>query len=603
MAKLKLSRRMIRLYLSDARTVKFLRRNPVIACEELLGVKLTDSQKLMLIEAWNKPYVCFNCSRNFGKSFLIAIIIMLKALLYPNQKIYIVSNSGSQAQETFIKMEDLAKGNIDSIDGILDIFIGELIKNNNSDGFTHDKQSFKVSLFNGSKIFTLNSVPENIRGKRATLLCVDESAFCSDELISAVLPFLTQESSFKTSTKVGFNVKTKRKLVPNQVIYASSAGDIDTHHARVYREFAIRMMAGDNKYFVADMPCDIPLQPYIDGKPTVPYLTQETIDNELRVNPLKAMREYYNKFQSDGGIDQMIKWAQFRRNETMIMPVMEYDKKYEKIVLAFDPAHTNDNSIIGAMGIYLNEKDEYNGDILNFTNLIDLAKKNNMQMKSPQQIDYLRNLIIKYNGKNNPDYVNIGAVLIDSGSGGGGISTYADNLLEDWRDDSGIIHKGFIDNNHDRYKDEYKNHPNAWTDLRLISPKKYRNQMCDELIQNMHQDAIKFQREYSGKGYITLEGKNGELIKVNLSTEEEMALINIDALKTETSSIQGYRDSVGNITRYALPKEKERKMHDDRFYVLLMLSHYLAELRRDSKLSKSRQKRNKSNIGKYQLYN
>ncbi len=97
MAKYSFSRRELVRYLKDAKEVKFLRRNPVIACEVLLGIKLTDSQKYILIQSWNKPYVCLNCSRNFGKSFLIAIIIMLKAMLYPNQRIYIVSNKGKFA--------------------------------------------------------------------------------------------------------------------------------------------------------------------------------------------------------------------------------------------------------------------------------------------------------------------------------------------------------------------------------------------------------------------------------------------------------------------------------------------------------------------------
>lgn len=97
MANHKFTQRRLVQYLSDAKTIKFLRNNPVIACEMLLGVKLIDAQAWMLQESWNKPYILWNCSRNFGKSFLGAIFIMLKALLYQNQRIYIVSSSGNQA--------------------------------------------------------------------------------------------------------------------------------------------------------------------------------------------------------------------------------------------------------------------------------------------------------------------------------------------------------------------------------------------------------------------------------------------------------------------------------------------------------------------------
>lgn len=596
MGKAKFTDRKLKQYLDDAESIKFLRNNPVVACELLLGIKLTDSQKIMLIEAWNKPYVVFNCSRNFGKSFLIAVIVMLKALLYEDQRIYIVSNSGSQAQETFTKMEDIAKSNISSIDFLdmttgrmIDIFVNELVKGSNSDGFIHDKSSFKVTLYNDSRIYTLNSIPNNVRGKRATLLCIDESCFCSEELITAVLPFLTQDSDFKTSTNKNFNTKTVRKAIPNQVIYASSAGDIDSKHAKVYKEYALRMIAGDDRYFVADMPCDIPLQPYIDGEPSKPYLTQETIDAEMRVNPSKAMREYYNKFQNDSSEDQMIKWAQVRRNETFAFPVLSKNNKYESYIVGFDPARTNDNSIVGVMGVYKNENGEYIGDVIHMINLIDMGKKKKMQMKSPDQIRYIRNMILDYNGDSR-DYENILKLMVDDGSGGGGVTAYGDNLLEDWIGKDGLSHKGFIDPTHKLYEEEVDNYPNASNVLKLVTAVKSRMSMCDDLIKNMREDAIKFPREYSNKGYITEESSSGEITQRELAFEEEISLINIDALKSEMTSIYAFKNSIGEVTRYALPKDKERTHHDDRWYVMLMLSSKLAELRREQQLNKTRNK-------------
>ena len=96
-------------------------------------------------------------------------------LLYPNIRIYILSNVGNQAQETFLKLEDIAKQRITSIPSLKDIFINEVVKSNNSDGFIHDKAGFRVSVYSGGTTFTLNSVPDNIRGKRANLICFDES--------------------------------------------------------------------------------------------------------------------------------------------------------------------------------------------------------------------------------------------------------------------------------------------------------------------------------------------------------------------------------------------------------------------------------------------
>jgi hypothetical protein len=495
-------------------------------------------------------------------------------------------------------MEDVAKQRIDSIPSLKDIFINELVKGNNSDGFIHDKASHRCELFNGSKIFTLNSIPNNIRGKRANLLFIDESAFCSEELINAALPFLSQESSFKASVDKDFDIKTQRKSVPNQVIFASSAGDIDSYHAKAYKEYALKMIAGDSNYFVADMPCDIPLQPYIDGKPTKPYLTQKKIDDEMRVNPDKAMREYYNKFQTDGGDSQIVKWAVIRRNERFILPEL-YNTDNGKYIIAFDPARSNDNSIITVMKVLYDDKKGYYGRIVNCINLIDVGKKKKMQMKTPDQMKFLKQIILDYNG-NARDYDNIEAICIDAGAGGAGVSAYADYMLSDWVDLKGVKHKGFIDDTHELYKEEGKNYPNASRKLKLISPQKYRTQMVEEFIELIHLDLIEFPKEYNNKGYVSLsiDDNNNDIKQYQLSFEEEIALINIDIMKSEITSIHSFKNNEGIITKYGLPKEKERKMHDDRFYTVIMLAHVLYEIRRNEQMSKSRNPKKNININK-----
>ena len=593
MAKHKFTHRKLMQYLKDAETVKFLRRNPVIACELLLGIKLIDAQAWMLQESWNKPYILWNCSRNFGKSFLGAIFMMLKAMLYPNQRIYIVSNSGSQSIETFQKMEDIANSNINSIDFTdsytgkqIDVFLNEIVKSATSGGFVHDKTSHKVVLFNGSRIYTLNSVPKNVKGKRASVLFIDESCFCSEDLIVEVMPFLAQSSEFKTSTNSNFNIKRNRKQIPNQVIWASSAGDADHIHARTYKVYMKMMLAGSDDYFVADMPCDIPLNPTIDGESITPYLTQETIDLEYKKSPQKAEREYRNKFQADGGQTQMIKWSQIRRNESLYLPKMCSTSKDQRFWIAFDPARMNDNSIIGVMEEKYDDNIGYYGEICLFTNLIELGNKKKIPMKTPDQIKALRQVMLDFNGKNK-DYDGINSLGIDAGSGGGGVGSFSDNLLEDWYDSQGYKHIGMIDKNFDAYATELKNYPNAWTNVNLISPQKYRHQMCEEFSELMHLDLIKFTQEYNGRGNVSVPNlKTGELETRNLSLEEEVALMNIDLLKSEITSIHKLSNG-----KYGIPPDKARTLKDDRFYVIIMLASALYEKRRIDQLSKSRSRK------------
>lgn len=153
----------------DAESIAYYRRNPCIACEDLLGIRLIDSQKYILQESWNKPHVLWCCSRNFGKSFLGAVFMILKAILYENQAIYIVSSVGNQSKETFSKIEEIVLRigkTAASIDSLQDIVEKETVKStNNKTGFQHNPESFHVSFYNGSEIFTLNGKPDNNRSK------------------------------------------------------------------------------------------------------------------------------------------------------------------------------------------------------------------------------------------------------------------------------------------------------------------------------------------------------------------------------------------------------------------------------------------------------
>ncbi len=582
-----LSSRKVDLYSANSKFIKFLRRNPVIACEELLGIKLLDAQKYMLQESWNRPMVLWACSRNAGKSFLGAIIIILKAVLYENQSIYIAAPVGEQSKELFTKIEEIVLRlgkTASSIDSLKDIVMNEAVKSPAcKTGFSHAQSGFNVGFYNGSEIFSLNGNPDNNRSKRATLVFFDECGFMSEEAVSIMEAFAAQDSNFKTSTDKSFNIKAQRKKCPTQLIYASSASDVDTTFFKHYKNFAKQMFAGNPDYYCCDIPCDVPLNPTMDGEQYPPLLTQSKVDSAMKANREKALREYYNRFTKDGGENQIVKWGQIRRNETFILPELHYTNG-SKYAIAFDPARSGDNSIITVMKIIEDENIGYYGEIVNCTNLIDIASKKGIKMSSPDQIKALKDSILSYNG-NAPDYENISILQIDAGAGGGGIAAYADNLLEEWTDHKGIKHKGFLDKDYELYIGYDGRYPNASNKLKLISPNKYRTQMVDEFIELMQLDLFKFPKEYDGKGFVTLqkqEGNEVKLVQKTLTMEEEISLLNMDILKAEITSIHKFENPEKTSKTYKLPKDKERTMHDDRFYTIIMLAHYLYELRREN---------------------
>lgn len=510
--------------------------------------------------------------------------MILKAILYENQAIYIVSSVGNQSKETFSKIEEIVLRigkTAASIRSLKDIVEKETRKTpNNKTGFQHNPESFHVEFFNGSEIFTLNGKPDNNRSRRATLVFFDEAAFSSDELIAVCEAFATQNTEFVTSVDEGFNPDTLKRKCPTQLVYASSQDDMSKMFYSHYKNFTKKMIAGDRDYFVADMICDTAIKTFMNGKPYTPLLTQDKVDSAMKANREKALREYYNQPTRDGGVNQIVKWGTIRRNETFWIPQLSY-KKDTKITLALDPARTFDNSILGAMRIINDPDYGYIGEIINCVNMVDTASKKGYKLDSNRQLEEIRNYIALYNGQYN-DYVNIDCLLIDQGSGGGGVAAYADGLLNDWTGNDGRVHRGLIDESHDIYAGYKERYPNAVNKLKLISPKKYRTQMVDEFIELMNLGVIKFPYEYKQE-FISISENNEEEEKIGhyqLTDDEIVALVNIDLMKTETTSIYKYENAEKTTKTYALSKDKENTMHDDRFYVLIMLAHRLYELRR-----------------------
>lgn len=148
--------------------------NPVKFIEDFFNIELLDAQAYIVQRSWTCPNVLLTCSRGFGKSTLIDLIIMAKDMLFSNYWSYIASGSGSQAEQTFTTLEKLANDNIESMIGSTGyIFKNEVeIKNASGDGFSHSSDGYCYNLYNGSMTKTLNSNVDKKRGRTYVLRLV-----------------------------------------------------------------------------------------------------------------------------------------------------------------------------------------------------------------------------------------------------------------------------------------------------------------------------------------------------------------------------------------------------------------------------------------------
>lgn len=629
-----MSSRKIESLIKIAVIQKYYQCNPVRFINDFFNIELIDAQAWIVQRSWNCPNVLVVATRGLGKSTVIDLILMSKGMLFNNYWAYIASGSGGQAEQTFTTLERLANDNIDEMSGSTGyIFKNEVeIKNAAGDGFSHSSNGFTYSLYNGAKTQTLNSNVDAKRGMRGSVI-FDESGFLSSEMMKVYGAFAIVNKSFKTGKdRDGNSIDPIRLMtfpsnIPNQKFYISSASSTDTEFYRLYREFAKRQLMGDPDYFVAHIDCEVAFAPTLHGKTIAPLLMKSTVETEMATNPEKARREYYCEFTTDAGLNAIIKRGVVARNSETRPPLLYNDTNDKKFVIAYDPARSRDNSVILVMEIYQNDDGEYKGRVVNCVNLLDVGKKIKSPMRTPDQIDYLRQLILDYNG-GAPDYDNIECVLIDAGSGGGGVNI-ADFMMEEWTDKHGKGHKGLIDK---EYSAEYvKRYPNAVNKLKLVSPVQYKSIIYEALIEMFDINAISLTADYDHKGYLTVfeadskkienekkkimdrlekSGYSGDMLEEKTNEElmqtshvntktvmldqfQEIALANIDALKEEMYNMVRKKRDSGKDSFELIP-EKANKLHDDRSYCMALLAWFLSEKRLEN--IRSRKTQPKENI-------
>ena len=594
-------------------------RNPTKFMERFIGVDLLDVQTYTFMNSWDKMYALWLCTRNYGKSTLLALYYMTRGMLLNNCRCYICAGTSDQSIETFEKIVSIAKNEIESFTGLTDVFRNEVVINmTNNDGFIRNPAGFTYRLYNGSFVKTLNSNVNAKRGKRAEAVCFDESGFLDEEVFQVIEPYTAQDKNFKMGGSV--NVTTLPKELPNQLLYTSSASTTDSYFYKKYKEYSKAMIWGSKDHFVADINCEIMFNATYRGKIyPASLLTKE-----------KALREYYNIFTSDGGADAIFKRSMIVKNSTIRPPIMFNDTKDRLFALAYDPARSMDNSFVLVGEYYKDSSDNWRMRIANGINFMDLSKKNKTPMRTPEQVKKLKQLILDYNGDGVDDYTNISNIFIDAGSGGAGVNI-ADYLMEDWYEEGHegeqkYLHRGLIDK--EQSSDYVKKFPNAVDKIKLLPPTMYKSIIYEAAIEMMRLDLIDFTAEYDNKGYLTMldidekemakakkdliakykdkSMSKGELDRLveeelqernlastkiyKLSPDEELGLVQIDSLKEEMVNMVRKKRESGK-DGFELSTEKQNKLHDDRSYCFSMLCYGLSELRREHIKNKKRPKK------------
>ena len=586
MSSKELSQRKIEEYTKMANLVQWGRKNPVKFCELAFGIKLIDYQAYCFMRTWIVQYALWAECRGAGKDTLAAAYFMTRLLLIPDYSLYISSNTYAQSVESFNKLRDIALKRIPNFKSATDIFAREVDKtgSNSETGFLQ-APTCKFRLYNNSKMEALSSNLEAIRGKRGAVW-FNETAWKTAEELAVVENFANVDSSFSTSTEKIRYIEPQQ--FPLQILYTSRVGDVTYPFFDKYKTFYKKMLVGNSNYFCFDINAyDVLYHSTIDGEPIKSHLTEDKIMKDIEEDPDNADVELFNKFRKGGGSNAVVTMDELIRNSTTRKPLLYNDTGKKKFIFCYDPARNFDGSVLSIFQIINDKNVGYKLRLENVVPMVDIESKNKTPLPMPAQLEKIKELMIKYNGERAAEWENID-FYIDAGSGGGGISAVADQLMDDWVDKFGGKHRGIIDPEHKQYETARKKYTNAVPIVHLVDPQGYKKIMYDAVSKMVKFNLIEF-ANYDNKDYIMVENKDGGFDTVKLTQEEQLALAQMHIAKMQLSYMCKYDTPNGGVT-YELAKDK--KGHDDHAYTMAEGGYALARLRRTDLLTDHNKKDN-----------
>ena len=145
-------------------------------CKHVLNIDLLPMQALILKEMWNRKFPMLVGSRGLGKTFLLSLYCILRAMLIPNRKIVVVGAAFRQSKYLHDYMENIWK-NAPILRDMCD----------SNSGPRRDVDMCRLTI-NGS---TISALPigdgQKIRGQRANDIIADEFASMSREIFENVI--------------------------------------------------------------------------------------------------------------------------------------------------------------------------------------------------------------------------------------------------------------------------------------------------------------------------------------------------------------------------------------------------------------------------------
>ena len=208
-------------------------------CKEVLNIQLLPSQSLFLREIWNRKFPMLIASRGFGKSFMLSLYAVLRALILPKRKVVVVGAAFRQSKILFEYMETMWRNS----PMLRDICDGDSGPRRDTDRCTlrlNDSTVTCLPLGDGQKI----------RGQRANDIIADEFASIPREIFENVVAGFAAVSADpvenvkrlaarEKANELGIEIEEEEKEVKkdNQIILSGTAYYDFNHFATYWKKW------------------------------------------------------------------------------------------------------------------------------------------------------------------------------------------------------------------------------------------------------------------------------------------------------------------------------------------------------------------------------
>jgi len=274
----------------------FYRANPHRFAEEYLGLKLKLFQKILLFMMFHVSSLMYFAARGQGKSWIIAVFCIVRAILYPSTLIVIASGTKGQAkliitqkiEKELMKFPNIARE------------IKEVRSSNNQ---------VVVVFQNGSTIEAVTS-NDNARGYRAQILILDEFRMIKEDIYDRVLK---QFLNVQRQPPYLDNPKYEHLLEENKEIFISSAWFKNHWCYEKFSAFKNAMLDGKD-YFTCALPYQLSVHHGLLSSRRV-----ENMKTEDNFDPISWQMEMECIFFGESE-KAFFKFAELQKNREIIKP-------------------------------------------------------------------------------------------------------------------------------------------------------------------------------------------------------------------------------------------------------------------------------------------